>query len=250
MVTNNQITTTTSTAPFFTLPLELRRIIYDLVQAVQAQNPRRVILAPTWNSRAVGCRPSSDMRGSLFALKATCRQIDIEADVTSFYMQNHFVAHDHEVLEAFIADTRPVHLRAIKSLEVRSLGPNNPLGPNVRPNSLRPQTMVLLKPFPGLKVLTLSDMRLNGCLTLGSNAEHPSRRLMIKLVEASRGMDSLQRIVVKTKAEYPIDISWYVYFSIDPDDIPNWVYSVRQRGSRKRVTETLQRVHGPFLVES
>ena len=241
-----------TTNKLFSLPLEIREMIWDYALMPDTENPlfgrsvplirrkpERVELMPSpfqnpeYQKQALrnphranigDDEPPSERKPSCLSLAATCRQAYQEVAHIYYkeWNQYNFELYTGYLLNRFVNDILPVHVQAITKLTLHVLTRPKKYSDLVHHAfSMRenrgPLSLALIKHFHGLIELTLRYQ---------NSPKRPCQEFLEFLIEHAYEMKrlkfiSMSSLIVKER------VSGYVNFKFNTNDISDWTYSCK-----------------------
>ena len=252
-----------SPGSFYRFPLEIRELIYELysinevwIWSVKSdedhEKAHRAI-----NSSPPNAKPSIVPQSSRNAMFHTCRQAYQEGS-SLFYQNNRFTLYSGWMLYRFLGEMQAEHIKIIQDLHVAR--PFLLRSDGVGSGHVEPRALELYEWFPNLQHLHLAGLGPSSGLIASfftsprNRAQLPTRRILLALFRLAAILEQLRTITLTSDVPRH-KIAWFTNLGFNTwtfDDTPGWAYwaeafkRVYQPRRVWRVTETLERVHGPF----
>ena len=263
---------------FFNFPPEIRNMVYDNVAAsfdifVPKKSHREwAVDCPKVyvKNSFKGSDSSKALKPSSMALAHTCRQAYGESS-NRHYRNKTYLIHSGYLLQKFISEVSPAHVRTIEGLRVNSLSrmkplktaPKRPVGPTsaprsavatsdtpdtpyslVHPEHIAPQHLAPLKAFHGLKRLIIREKWDTSKVLLPGDPS-PFGKTIRVLATLGNDLPRLERIELKSEVPYPLMQGWGT-FPRDTDEVPGWHWVVQNESLDRKtgvyhITEILTR---------
>ena len=251
-----------SPGSFFSLPLEIREWIYEfysindgLIWSFKSQKDYDKFHGRSTVRRLSGSSCHGQGR-SANALINTCRQAYLEGS-KAFYQSNGFSLYSGWTLRKFLREMQPIHIKSIRELHIARPFDLGPTRKGNRSDIHLADVSNFYKSFTNLEILHLAGMsHMVSIIGLGPvpGSHHGHAAILYTLYALTKTLKRLKKITLT--ADMPRS-EVLPYTSNDHsthtfDHIPGWVYSVvsykkvYQSRHIRRVTETLERAHGPF----